>query len=389
MATAGTSTVLAKGKQKQEVRSAELVHTIKPQQGFVDDAFGFDAAGSRLLYVNADVGSSADVVVIDLTQHTELFRTSLANFTVKPTKVEFALDGEHFVVWSNNAEERTTTAALMNRKGAVLRTFGPAKHLVRTSYEGQQAIVVHEVERITTRKRKEPTAVTRHKISVRSLEGKLLGKETTLDLDAQNKNAALDFELKYWAHDFTVAVGVKGGVWDRKEDQRSPDTEGWYVMPTRTFSKRVPITDVVAQTSRFDRLAKQGTRKRDLVVRNDLSGIDFIQDGAIKPLSIKAPFYHYDPKSLVVQETQTGSIFFSLTVDPVHPDAAAKRRAVKPWVDLYEYAPGTKHPKRRARFLGSGKRKHSWRANGSSWILVPRHIGFERGGTKLLIYGLK
>ena len=174
----------------------------------------------------------------------------------------------------------------------------------------------------------------------------------------------------------------------RKEDQRSPDFEGWYVMPTQTFSKRLPIADIVAHREHMERMVKYSKRSRDVVVKRNLTGIDYIENGVFTPITLSEPFHHYDPQSLVAQASSGGNIFFAMTIDPVHPDAAAARRAVTPWLDLYEYNPITKKATRRARLLPPKVRKHTWRATSTHWAIMPRHIGFDRGGTKLQLYKL-
>ena len=377
--------------ENSPVQSAKLVHTIAPSHGFVDDPFSFDRAGSRLLYVQADAGVSAHIVVVDVAQRTELFRVSLEKFSLRPSRVEFAVDGEHFLVWSQDEKSGKQRVALLAANGRVARKFGPADDIVRTQYQGQQALVVHEISSLKKRrKHREGDPVVRHTVGVYAVAtGKLLGKKTKLDLDGTNRSKKLDFAFKYWAQNFTVAVGIKGGVWDRKENQRSPDFEGWYTMPTATFSKRLPITNLVAHRERLAKLIKHARRSRDIVVRRNLTGIDFVDNGNFKALKLAEPFRHYDPKSLVTQVSSTGNLFFTLTIDPVHPDAAAKRRAVKPWMDLYEYSPATNKVIRRARLLPPKVRKYSWRATKSHWAIIPRHIGFDRGGTKLLLYALE
>lgn len=375
------------------IQSAELVQTIKPAEGFIDDPFAFDRAGSRLLYVNSDTGSSAHLVVLDSFQRTELRRVSLKKFTLKPSKAEFAIEGEHFLVWSELNRTGKQVVALVSNKGKVVRKFGPALDIVRTDYEGQDAMVVHDVSSIKARKkgkRSDEAPVVRHTVGVYSVAtGKLIGKKTDLDLSAEDKSPKLDFTLKYWAKDFTVAVGIKGGEWQRQEDQRSPDFEGHYEMPTRTFSKRIPIKNLTAHRERMARLVKYAKRSEDVVVKHNLSGIDFVSDGNFTAIKLTEPFHHYDSSTLIVQAASGGSIFFSITIDPVHPDAAAKRRAVKPWTDLYEYELSSKKATRRARLLAKKGRKHVWRANSTHWAVMPHHIGFDRGGSELQLYKLK
>jgi len=185
-------------------------------------------------------------------------------------------------------------------------------------------------------------------------------------------------------------VGIKGGEWDAKEDQRSPDLEGWYVLPTKTFAKRLPIANIIEHSERMMRFAKFSKKGKTVAVRRNLTGLDIIEAGKITAVSMDTPFHHYDSSSLVVQPvTRDGRIYFTMRIDPVHPDAAAKRRAVKAWLDLYELAPGATKAVRRARILPTGKRDFSWKANEHFWAVLPHHVGFERGGPHLELYELQ
>ncbi len=376
-------------KEYAPSQGASLVKALSPETGFVDDPYAFDAAGSRLVYVASDAGTSSHLVVVDVIQQTELYRADMSKFTLKPKRVEFAQDGEHFLVWSGDESNGKERVGVIDSKGKVKRKYGPADNIVPTMYLGQEAVVVHKTTDLKSKRRKHKAGapVVRHTVSVHALRsGKSLGKKTNFDLDEKDKSKKLDFTFKYWTNNFTTAVGIKGGVWDRKENQQSPDTEGWYDMPTATFSKRLPITQLVKHRERMNRLVKHAKHSRDIVVRHDLSGIDLLQNGEFTALTLAEPIHHYDHTSLVTQPSVSGSIFFALTIDPVHPDAAAQRKAVTAWTDLYEYVPGTKKAVRRARLQPPRGRRHTWRATSTHWALVPRHIGFDRGGTQLLLY---
>lgn len=377
-------------KKKAVVQSAKLAQTISPAEGFIDDPFTFDSAGSRLLYVNSNSENQTRLVVVDALQNTTLRTVDIASFSNKPSRVEFALDGEHFLVWGEVDAEGRRKVGLVDPKGKVLRTFGPALDIVSINYQGNEAVVVHDVGDIKKKKRGgDGQPVIRHSVGIYSVaKGKLLGKKSNLDLNGENESPALNFRFKYWAENFTVAVGIKGGEWDRKEGQQSPDVEGWYSMPNRVFSKRLAIPNLIEHRKRLARLMKHSGKTPTVVIKHNLSGMDYVDKGVFSPIELAEPFHHYDAKSLVAQVIEGGSVFFTMAIDPVNPDAAAARKAVKPWIDLYEYTPGTKKAVRRARMLGVGRRKHTWRANHDYWAVVPRHIGFERGGTSILLYKL-
>lgn len=394
IATIGTVALIATheaaAKKKTVVQLAKLVQTISPAEGFVDDPFTFDSAGSRLLYVNSNNDNQAHLVVVDALQNTRLRKVDIASFSKKPSRVEFVLDGEHFLVWGEADTEGRKTVGLVNARGKVTRTFGPAIDIVSTNYQGIEAVVVYDVQDIKKRKRGgDAQPSIRHSVGIYSVaKGKLLGKKSNLDLNGENESPDLNFRFKYWTENYTVAVGIKGGEWDRKEGQQSPDVEGWYSMPNRVFSKRLAIPNLIEHRTRLARLIKHSGKSPTVIIKHNLSGMEYVDKGVFSQVQLAEPFHHYDAQSLVTQVSGGGSVFFTMTIDPVNPDAAAARKAVKPWTDLYEYKPGDKKAVRRARMLGVGRRKHTWRASHDYWAVVPQHVGFERGGTSILLYKL-
>src|SRR6185369_5797677 len=72
---------------------------------------------------------------------------------------------------------------------------------------------------------------------------KLAKKGGKLLLGADHRDAKLDFRPVYFLDDMTVAVGVRGGHWVKKENQRSPDTWASYDLVTGAWVKDEPIRD--------------------------------------------------------------------------------------------------------------------------------------------------
>lgn len=378
----------AKDKRKRgvELRGAKLVKTIAPQKGFIDDPFEFDGAGGRLAYVNADTADLAEIIVFDLVQSAKLYSVDISAFTKAPQSIEFAADGDHFFVTARETEGGPVTAALLSPKGKVLRKFGPADHIGRLTYDGVAAVSMYT--RTEKRAKRGPRTI-QHTVEVRSLEkGKRLGKKTTLVTDLNGFSKKLDFTLKSWSDEYTLAVGIKGGKWDRREDQRSPDVEGWYDLPQRTFSRKVTIKNLIEHTKKMQVLSDNPNLDNFVRVSKDLSGLQRVKDGAAVDIELALPFDHYDHTTLEYHRSPDGSIYFTLQIDPVNPAAVERKRADKEWLDLYYLAPGSKKATRKARMRVKGKTHLSWRATASYWIVVPHHVGFDRGGKVVQIYAL-
>jgi hypothetical protein len=373
-----------KAKHGAQVEGAKLIHTIQPEWGFIDDPFAFDGA-SRLVYVNADAAGKADVVVWDVALGKPLRTVDISAFTATPSAVELA-GSEQFFVSSRSAEGGPTTAAVIDGKGKVVRTFGPAAELVRTRYGGKDAIVSYAIEE--KRPSKGPKMI-HHTVEVLAVDtGKRLGKKTTLVTDLAGYSKQLDFTLEAWRDDYTVAVGIKGGSWDRKENQRSPDIEGWYEMPRRSFARKRPINDVMAHTKKMRILAAHPNTSDFLRIAQDAGSLQRVVDGEASAVELVLPLRHYDPRTLRQQRRPDGTVFFTLKIDPVNPDAVARKRADKEWLDLYRLAPGASKAVRKARLRIDKERELDWRATDDYWAIVPHHVGFTRGGKQVRVYDL-
>jgi hypothetical protein len=380
---AAAAPAAAQPRNDPELIGVKHVTTIKPVRGFVDDPFVFDGAGGRLLYVAADAGYLAELRVIDLTQGgAQLAKIDISKFTTTPIAVRFVSEG-YFVV-SRPSRQDPATAAVIDGSGKVVRKFGPAKDIVLTSRDGNPVVALYSVARTKARKGK---PMFQHKVELVSLDGKKKwGKPRVLVADEKGHVAKLDFRINHWAEGYTRVVGIKGGSWDAKEDQRSPDHEAWYDMFTGVISKRIDITDVMGHAYLMRTLAAHPNEAQFLSVAEKLTSLDFVTAQARQPIELAQPFRHYDPQSLQYQPTEDGLFFFTLTIDPVNQEAVARKKADPQYLDLYEYRAGDKKATRRARILLKSKRTVSWRASGEFWVLVPRLMGFDRGGKELQIY---
>ena len=377
----------AQAKRPAKVVKAKLIETVKPARGFVDDPFRFDGAGGRMVYINADAANLAEIRVIDLTQGgAQLANIDISKFTTTPVSVDFVLDGDHFFVVSRPDKDQPAIAALINKRGKVLRKFGPADDIVLTEDNGAQIVVAYSAK---ADKPATGSPTVTHTVSAWSLEkGATMVKERSLVADPAGLVASMDFRISYWAKDYLRVVGVEGGSWDAKEDQRSPNREAWFDFRTGTISKRIEIANLIEHTQRRTLLGEHNNEAEFLISANDLSGVRIEGEKISKAIKLAEPFHHYLHTSLTYQRSAEGGFFFTLKIDPVNADAVARKRAVPEYLDLYELAAGSTKAVRRARILLKGNRNYRWRASVDHWVLVPLHIGFDRGGKELQIYAL-
>lgn len=375
----------AQPRKAPELVGMKPVKTIKPTRGFIDDPFVFDGAGGRLLYVNADTGYLAELRMLDLTQDAaELAKVDISKFTTAPVSVRL-LEKDFFVVGRPSKAEKAR-AAVIDSAGKVERTFGPADDIVLTSVNDELVVAMYSI----AEKKAKGKSTFHHTVELVSLDGKKRhGKPRTLIADEKGYIPKLDFRINHWANGYTRVIGIKGGTWDAKENQRSPDHEAWYDMITGVFSKRIDITDVMQHTHLMREWANHRNETQFLAVSSDLKRLESISPDSRQTIELAQPFQHYDPGSLEYQPTDDGLFFFTLKIDPVNPEAAARKQADPEYLDLYEYRAGEKKAVRRARILLTTKRKMSWRATTEHWVLVPRLVGFDRGGKELQIFKLE
>jgi len=369
-----------------ELQGAKLVIGIKPAQGFVDDPFGFDGAGGRLLWINSDAAQRAELRVLDLAQGgAQLGAVDLSSFSINPVRADFVLDGNHYFVVARDSDEAPLTAALIDGAGKVVHRFGPATDIAL--HRGAAAEVVTYTREMQAGKKGPPTVT--HTVDVFDLASGKRTSHRALISDDTGMVKKLDFRIVAFEADYTQAFGVKGGVWDKKEDQRTPDVEARYDMASGKFGTTTDIRDVMAHVKKQKLYADHPNQERFLMVAEDLSGLHLVNAGAATPVTLAEPFQHYDHKSLQAQPaTASGSLLFTLTIDPVHPDAVARKRAVPEYIDLYELAPGATKAVRRARMRKTSQTGFRFRATSEYWAVLPLHLGFDRGGPELRVYRL-
>jgi hypothetical protein len=106
--------------------------------------------------------------------------------------------------------------------------------------------------------------------------------------------------------------------------------------------------------------------------------------GKPQPLELDQALSQYDPKSLQGVLLPDGTTWLALKVDPVNPDAVARKKADPEYLDLFRAGPDGKAV-RKARVLATGVR-HTFGVFRDQLWLLERSNGFDRGGKSLTIY---
>jgi hypothetical protein len=399
---ANTAGAQPKQAQPPVVGTNELMK-ITTGTGFVDDVIAYD--NQRLAYVVADAATKAELHVVQLgcakciEDKQEIVR-DLAAITLRPTFVRFV--GQRALV-IGTVEDGNQVAALVDLatpkaakpsppagptptvaeppapvKTKTIYKLGPATHITVITRDGKPAIAVHKA--VATK------VGTRHDVELFALEsGKRVAKGRAFELDKDHEKK-LDLRVNHWSDGWTRAGGLKGGDWDKKENQRTPDTEATYDLITGKFVENKPVADLFEQRKRYQTLADAGGQLDFLRMKHDNTQIEIWRRGRLGTITLDQPFQQYDTKSLQGVINPDGSAWIAIKVDPVNAEAVARQKADPEYLDIYRVGTDGKAT-RKARILAKGVKHRFGVIDGHFWLLE-KSKGFDRGGRLLTIYQL-
>ena len=376
-AGAGTAAAQPKPGVPPLVGAAELIK-VTSTAGFIDDAVA--VGDGQLAYVVADAASKAELHVVTLATRAEQV-IDLAPVTLAPIALEL-IGARIFVV--GRLEDGKQIGALVELAdrgkgkppGTVVYKIAPATHITVLP----RGVAVHRAAA--------SKAGTRHDVELVAIDsGRRLAAARPLELDAAGVSQPLDLRVNHWSEGWTRAHGIKGGEWDKKENQRSPDREAAYDLLAGKLVDPRPIADLFEQRRRFQALAADADGRVDFVRASGDGKLQLWRAGKPRVLELDQPFAAYDPKSLQGVVLPNGSAWIILKVDPVNPDAVARQKADPEYLDVFQ-APPDGNALRKARVLVTGVRPRAGMLGDKVWLL-DRNQGFDRGGKSLAVYQLQ
>jgi hypothetical protein len=355
---------------------------LNPPAGFIDDPVATDA--ERIAYVVAETGAKAELHVYSYALKAEQV-IDISPVTLHP--IAITLVGPRALI-IGVTEDGSNNAAMIELAdkgkgkppGSVVYKLGPATHITAITREGKQRIAVHKATPNTNG--------MRHEAELVAIEtGRRIQKGRAFELDGGNKQAKLELTINHWSDGMTRAHGVKAGAWDKKEDQRSPDTEATYDLITGKIETK-KIADLYEQRRRFQALADSGNQLDFVRMAWDNSGLQLWKSGGSKPITFDEPLTNYDPKSMQAIVTADGGAWIIMKVDPVNAAAVERKKADPEYLDVFRVGLDGK-ALRRARVLAKGIRHRfglvADKADDKFWLLE-RNSGFDRGGRSLVVY---
>lgn len=350
--------------------------------GFVDDPIATD--DTRIAYVIADASTKAELHVVTVGGAESV--VDIASVTLHP--IALRLVGPRAFVVGQLADGSQIAAlveiAAVGKKpaGTVVYKLGPAKDITVITRDGKPRVAVHRMT--------DTGKGTRHEVELDALDtGKRISAGRPLELDASDSDKKLELKVNHWSDGYTLAHGTKGGEWDKKEDQRTPDVEATYDLVTGKFTAQKKIEDLFEQRKRFQALAEAHDKLDFLRMSWDNANVQIWHDGKPTTVALDEPITNYDPKSLQGVVQPDGSAWIVLKMDPVNPDAVARKKADAEYLDIFRAGADGKAV-RKARVLGPGTR--FWfgvMGTGDRFWLLERSNGFERGGRTVTVYQVK
>jgi hypothetical protein len=373
--------------------AARPAHVIRPEAGFFDDAMAFDAGAHRLAVVRTDGATFAKLEIIDAASG-----QGLSSWPIDPASSIEAIHllpegaGVLLVERRSDAEQRTTF--YLDASGKAEGGVGPATAfaMARLLNDGEKKTILIAMEKKGGSREGRPGETTYSIAPFRTDKPAPLARPRSFRVGSDGAIKSAGLKMVSFFDGYTKILGERPGAYDRKKDIRMPPRQVVLDTITGKVAAESEIDDVYgwALTTRL-----RGGRVNRTVfaeVDQDHARIELVTSTGRKvPLSLAVPFRLYDRETLQDQEgdgNDAGRYYFSLAIDPVNPDAVARRKADHPFLDLYSIdAAGGGGCALRTRVALS--RPVSWKAEGSRLAVLKRFRTFTRGGDELELYDLR
>lgn len=309
-------------------------------------------------------------------------------------------DGETVVLISRDAGNGRKSAQLFDARGRPAGLLGPVDEIAVVPHEGKRvlaAITQSKSGRAVTYK------VARHRIEGLGRVGPTGGY--VIDGGADLRRPPL--KMVGWQRGYTELVGMRPGGYDKARDVRMPSRAAVLDAASGRFVFEQDIGDVMAWAAASELRRKFPGRGLFAVFSPDARLFELVDfTGRRASIELPVPLRYYDPTSLQEHEQygsggDPGALLFSLAIDPLHPEALARRKKAPSYLDIYRVRPdapaaGTPTGKspiaaRIDRLLRAPNddRPIGWSAAGSHAAVLRKHKNFSRGGNLLEVYPLE
>ncbi len=367
--------------------------SLKADRGFFDDPWTLDPSGKRLAAIHTDRDEFQRIEIFDL-EAASATPTSMLNLP-PPARVfeslSFLPDGDGLLLVSAGPVN-THVVDVLDLTGKSLGRTGPVSEFGITTRGAETVLVT--IERRLGRAGELTYVVSPWKLPALKPAGKprsyLLGGDGALRSPALVPIAFFD--------GFSKLLATRPGAYDKKRDARQPDAQSVLDLLSGKPVSEGPIDDIYgwARTTRLRRERPNRTAfvqlSDGLATKTDgQTGIELLDPaGRLIPLPLAVSFRLYDRFTLKDQEGPApGVVHFGIEVDPVNPEAVARKKADQHALDIY--AVPVAHPETsrlRAR-VAMDKQPVVWTAAGDRLVVQRRFRSFARGGDRFDVYDLQ
>lgn len=340
--------------------------------GFIDDAYALRDDGKAIAYITTDGASAATLHLADVGGKT----IDVAGAPIDAVAVAWLSPTRVLVV---RGSDGSSTAQAFTATGVDKgKPIGPFGRFAFAAIDGKRAFVTY------TRSEKHGVEHAFAAYSVDTLKPlkKRIWRE---DADGQIKQGPSSLKPLWWAEGFTVMAGLRAGEFDKARDMRRPDRYA----RLDTFSGKILAETEVQDILGFTQISliRRDAPNQPVIVRysDDHKKLLMIDGIAEHEIAVPHPLWKYDPATLAWHTVDDKRVAASLTIDPVNPDAVARKKADVDEIELYEVDRPSHAVRPLASIPGEGRRS-SWQLAGNRLLLLRKGKGFDRGGVALEIF---
>jgi hypothetical protein len=375
---------------------AEPRFVIKVGKGFIDDPLALDVESGALAVLLTDAASFARIDLIDLASGKPRKSIAVGDPQRQFERIAFAPGGRGVVLVSRDAGSGRRSAQYFDAQGKPARLVGPAADFGVARQDGQSYLIAWT--KSPSNKGGELVQVSRHRLDGLGRVGPISSYLVSQNHDLIHPPMrAID-----WQNDYTEIVGLRPGEYDKEKDIRLPDRAAVLDATTGKWKWEAVIGDVYAWAAASDLRRKMPGRSLFVRFSPDATIFDLVDfQGRRGRLQLPVALRYYDPTTLQDRQLADTGLLFSLAIDPLHPEALARRKKDPSYLDLYWVVPDA------ARFQGPAgqgtlqlkiervlrapmdERPAAWVASGGYAAVLRKHKSFSRGGAELELFSLE
>jgi hypothetical protein len=366
---------------------AKPIFALKPEKGFIDDPFAIDGDSARLALLRTDSASFALVEIVDLNSGKTRRAFAAGNPQQLFDRVLFAGgDDTGIVLVTRDSVTSRRSAQYFGPDGRPLGLVGPVTDFGTITRGGAGYLVAWD-------RRTATSGQTTYTVAQYKLEGLAkIGKPRAYVINKDGMLTDPPLKVVTWQDGYSQIVGERPGGYDKKKDVRQPAKAAVLDALSGTFVSESEIGDVLGWTVATQMRRTRLNRTLLPVITDEQDGVQVIDAvGHRTPLNLGTPVQNYDPKSLLEQEDPANrALYFSLSLDPLNPDALGRKKADKPYLDLYRVTTAEKAPATtRVLRVALDERPVTWVVGGRYVALLRKHKSFSRGGNEIEAHQLR